>query len=114
MVPMRTSVTASEAMKKLVGCRIWRSTTKLTRTRRLPKVVTTMQMARLTAMKMVSREPKGAGQHSGPQGVPYVPGMMIGALGLYPVVYIRDEVFQSHGNTCLSLSHDVASSSHFP
>ena len=75
MVPMRTSVTASEAMKKLVGCRIWRSTTKLTRTRRLPKVVTTMQMARLTAMKMVSREPKGAGQHSGPQGVPYVPAM---------------------------------------
>ena len=73
MVPMRTSVTASEAMKKLVGCRIWRSTTKLTRTRRLPKVVTTIQMARLTAIKMVSMEPKGAGQHSGPQGVPYVP-----------------------------------------
>ena len=62
--------TAREAMKKLVGCLICLSTTKLTSTRRLPKVVTTMQMARLTAMKMVSREPKGAGQHSGPQGVP--------------------------------------------
>ena len=70
MVPMSTSVTAREAMKKLVGCLICRSTTKLTRTRRFPKVVMTMQMARLTAMNTVSREPKGAGQHSGPQGVP--------------------------------------------
>ena len=67
-VPMSTSVTASDAMKKLVGCLICLSTTKLTRTRRLPKVVMTMQMARLTAIKMVSRVPKGAGQHSGPHG----------------------------------------------
>ena len=68
-VPIRTSVTAKEAMKKLVGCRICRSTTKLTKTRRLPKVVMTIQMARLTAMTMVNKVLKGAGQHSGPHGV---------------------------------------------
>ena len=70
---MRTSVTASDAMKKLVGCLICLSTTKLTSTSRFPKVVITMQMARLIAMKTVVRVPNGAGQHSGPHGVPKVP-----------------------------------------
>ena len=32
-------------MKKLVGCLICRSTTKLTKTNKLPNVVTTMHMA---------------------------------------------------------------------
>ena len=62
-------------MKKFVGCLICLSTTNETSTRRLPKVVTTMHIARLMAMKTVSGLPKGAGQHSGPQGVPYVPAM---------------------------------------
>ena len=55
-------------MKKFVGCLICLSTTNETSTRRLPKVVTTMHIARLMAMKTVSGLPKGAGQHSGPQG----------------------------------------------
>ena len=67
--PIRTSVTARDAMKKFVGWRICRSTTKLTKTRRLPNVVMTMQIARLIAMTMVNIVLKGAGQHSGPQGV---------------------------------------------
>ena len=56
-------------MKKLVGCRICLSTTKETKTSRLPNVVMTMQMARLIAMNTVKGLPKGAGQHSGPQGI---------------------------------------------
>ena len=56
-------------MKKLVGWRIWRSTTKLTRTRRFPKVVTTIHMANRTAIAIVESVEKGAGQHSGPHGV---------------------------------------------
>ena len=68
-VPMSTSVTAREAIKKFVGWRICLSTTNETRTSRFPNVVMTMQMARLTAIKIVRRVPKGAGQHSGPQGV---------------------------------------------
>ena len=56
-------------MKKFVGCLIWRSTTKLTRTNKLPKVVTTMHMASKTAMAIVDIVLKGAGQHSGPHGV---------------------------------------------
>ena len=73
-VPISTSVTARLAMKKFVGCRICRSTTKLTKTKRFPKVVITMQMAKQTAMKIVSKVPNGAGQHSGPQATPNVPG----------------------------------------
>ena len=33
----------------------------------------TIQTAKLTAMKMVIKVPKGAGQHSGPHGVARVP-----------------------------------------
>ncbi len=62
-------MTANEAMKKLVGCLICRSTTKLTSTRRLPKVVMTMQMAKQTAITTVTMVLNGAGQHSGPHGV---------------------------------------------
>ena len=72
-MPIRTSVTAKEAIKKFVGCLICRSTTKETSTSRLPNVVMTMQMARLMAMRMVVVVSNGAGQHSGPQGVPKVP-----------------------------------------
>jgi len=61
-------VTASEAMKKLVGCLICRSTTKLTKTNKLPNVVTTMHMASRMAIDTVATVVKGAGQHSGPQG----------------------------------------------
>ena len=66
-------------MKKFVGCRICLSTTNETRTRRLPKVVTTMQMARLMAMKTVSGLPKGAGQHSGPHGTLFGTDVVVNA-----------------------------------
>ena len=39
----------------------------------LPKVVMTMQIAKHTAINIVSHWEKGAGQHSGPHGVESVP-----------------------------------------
>ena len=66
-VPISTSVTAREQMKKLVGWRICLSTAKLTMTKRLPKVVMTMQTAMETAMRTVRSMPNGAGQQEGPQ-----------------------------------------------
>lgn len=76
-VPIRTSVTAREAIKKLVGWRIWRSTTKLTRTSKFPKVVMTMHMANPTAITIVAKVLNGAGQHSGPQGVGGRPPLVV-------------------------------------
>ena len=95
---MSTSVTAREHMKKLVGWRICLSTAKLTMTKRLPKVVMTMQTAMETAMRTVRSIPNGAGQQDGPQSWMVTPSPSSGlALALGHREELSTEEFHGPG-----------------